>query len=568
MGVLASLFKSESVNLAPDSDFWYQPVGIDSAAGMRVTAETAMRLSAVYACVRVLAETMASMPLEVFKLLADGSKLIAHDHPVYKVLQAPNKWQTSFEWREMMHSHLELRGNAYSFILDGPKGPIDQLVPIHPDRVQVKRYTDGSLTYHIRMLNGTMETFMPEEIFHLRGLSLDGYTGLSPISIQREVIGKGLAEQDYGARFLNNNAKPGLVLVHPGKLGQQAADRLKQSVQESYTGANRHKTMVLEEGMKVQVVGITNKDAQFLESMKYTDAQIAGIFRVPPHMVGILDKATHSNVEHMGIEFTTYTVVPRARRWQGVIVRDLMFDLPGETEDDEYLVEFIIDGLNRGDKKSRYESYAVGRNAGFLDTNMILREEGKNPVKHGDGDFWVPVNMRVANDPSTWPDAGIDSVDAAGSGAGDSGSDGTGDTGSQGVIVPPAKIAKPSSRLIQQFKHMAASALMKAESLSRSISKRMARKEGAALAKMLASHRGNAEMFCLKATEFYAGHKDVLRDSLQIPADVANQYCDGQYAMLCRDAVEGDWDIVEARIRSIQNDHEVLAAMAMEMQPA
>jgi HK97 family phage portal protein len=413
LGLLASLFRADDqagFNTAPDSDFWYTPIGLESATGLRVTPDTAMRLSAVFGCVRVAAETMASMPLVVRRKLPDGGTELAEQHPLYELLHdKPNYWQTSFEWIEMMQGHLELRGNAYSLIQPGPNGAVDQLIPLHPDRVIAKRLQNGRLVYDVRQLDGTSITYTQDEILHLRGWTSDGINGMSPITIVREAVGTGLAAQDYGARFFKNDAKPGGILEHPGKLTEQAARRLRESFQEAQTGSNRHKTALLEEGMKYHELGIKNTDAQFLETRKFSRNEICAIYRIPPHMIGDLERATHSNIEHQGIEFVMYSMLPRVKRWEGILTRDLLSPL-NDLYEDQFEIAFLMDGLLRGDMKSRYDAYKQGRDGGWLSINDVRRKENMNPIDNGD-DYLQPLNMTKAGSPGPDPTQDTGSTD-------------------------------------------------------------------------------------------------------------------------------------------------------------
>ena len=248
------------------------------------------------------------------------------DHPLYSVLHdRPNQWQTSLEWVEMMQAHLDLGGNAFSRIVSGPRGAIDQLVPLHPDLVQVYRLPNGKLKYAVRSrFTAEIDWFLQEEIFHLRGLSSDGLVGLSPIAQQRETIGNGLAMDDSSGRFFLNGARPSGVLEYPGKFKDDSArQKFGESWRQAHAQENQHKVAV-QDGMKYTALGVTNADAQFLEMRKYTDNQICGIYRVPPHKIAILERATNNNIEWLGMEFKNDCAGPMAVRWERRINADLM----------------------------------------------------------------------------------------------------------------------------------------------------------------------------------------------------------------------------------------------------
>lgn len=371
--------------------------GSQSSSGARVNASSAMQLSAVFSCVRVISESVASLPIELYQRNNDGGKQRAPGHPLYKLLKtSPNGWQTSLEFIEMMQAHVELRGNAYAYI-SRLGGNVEELIPLHPDRIEMLVAPDLTITYKYTQPDGRIKTLSQSDVFHLRGMSSDGFRGLSMLSVAREPIGMGLSMQEHGARLFANGARPGLVLKHPGKLSKEAHENLRNSWNDNYGGAaNSGKTALIEEGMSVEKIGMTNDDAQWLESRKLTRSEICGMFRVPPHKIGDLDRATFSNIEHQSIEFVTDAVLPRVRRWEQAIARDLIL-VP-----DKYFAEFNIAGLLRGDIKSRYESYAIARQWGWLSVNDIRRMENLNPVDNGDT-YLQPLNMQPAGAPITPP---------------------------------------------------------------------------------------------------------------------------------------------------------------------
>lgn len=363
--------------------------GTDSAAGMPVTEETAMRIAAVNACVRVIAETVASLPLNVYQRTDERSRIRAIRHPLYRLLHdRPNSWQTSFEFRELLQNHLCLRGRAYAYKLR-VGGEISELIPFNPDLVTVEQTPDYRLVYTVsRSDTGRGPLVLKqEEVLHLRGLSSDGVDGRNVIADARETLGTALAMQAYAGRFFRNDATPSVVLSHPGKLSKEAATRLEESWNASHSGpVNARRTAVIEEGMKVEKLSVAPEDAQFLESRKYSRAEIAGLFRVPPHMIGDLERATFSNIEHQAIDFVTHCIRPWLVRWEQALHRDL-FVAPIL-----YFPEFNVDALLRGDTLSRYNAYAVGRQWGWLSANDIRDRENMNPIEGGDT-YLTPGNM-------------------------------------------------------------------------------------------------------------------------------------------------------------------------------
>lgn len=367
--------------------------GQASASGAFVSADSAMRVAAVNAAVSVIAKTIASLPLHVYERRADGGKARASTHPLYELLHsAPNAWQTSFEFRSMMQWHLCLRGNAFALIVWADRDRVLELIPLNPDRMKVSQAEDMTLVYEYQREDGRRVPFQADEILHLRGLTSDGILGRSVLSDARDVIGIAQATQEYAGRLFKNDATPGMVIKSPKPLGKDAATRLRDSWNDAFAGSsNARKTAVLEDGLTVERLSMTADDAQFLETRKLTRSEIAGLFGVPGHLIGDLERATFSNIEHQGIEFATHCIRPWAVNWEQAISRALL------TAPRKYFAEFNLDALTRGDLKSRYDAYAVGRNWGWLSANDIRALENMNPVSGGDA-YLQPLNMQRAGD--------------------------------------------------------------------------------------------------------------------------------------------------------------------------
>ena len=380
---------ASSGDRSPYGEFWFEPVSARTGSGMRVSPDSALRLAAVYACVRILAETMASLPLVVYQRRADGGKDKVTDHWLYRLIaKRPNRFQNPFEWREMLQGHLALRGNAYNQIITNPRGEIIELMPIHPDRVKIELLPSGEYRYRVTDRAGT-EVILPRgEVWHLRGLSSDGLMGMSPIELARENLGMALAAQDYGARFFANDAKPtGGWIEFPGSFKDNEAKKVfRESYQQAQSGANRGKVLVLENGMKVHEVGVTNKDAQFLELRKFQITDIARLFRVPPHMIADLERATFSNIEQQSLEFVMHTMTPWAERWEASIESELLLD------GDDIEIEFDFANLMRGDAASRSSYYQSGIQNGWLTRNEARIAENLNPIDGLDQPL-RPLNM-------------------------------------------------------------------------------------------------------------------------------------------------------------------------------
>lgn len=391
MGILSFFdrFRASSDDRSAWGDFWFEPLAARSVSGLRVSPDASLRLSAVYACVRILSETMASLPIVLYRKRPDGGKDRVTDHWLHPLLcRRPNRHQNPFEWREMLQGHLALRGNAYNQIISNPRGEIVELVPIHPDRVRIELLRSGEFRYRVTDRFGD-ETILPRgDVWHLRGLSSDGLLGMSPIELARESLGMALAAQEYGARFFANDAKPtGGWIEFPGSFKDAEAKKIfRESYQSAQSGANRGKVLVLENGMKFHEVGVTNKDAQFLELRKFQITDIARIFRVPPHMIADLDRATFSNIEQQSLEFVMHTMTPWAERWEASIGSELLLD------GDDLEVEFDFANLMRGDAASRSAYYQSGIQNGWLTRNEARIAENLNPLDGLDEPL-RPLNM-------------------------------------------------------------------------------------------------------------------------------------------------------------------------------
>ena len=386
-------FRASSDDRSTWGDFWFEPISVRSATGLRVSPDGALRLSAVYACVRILSETMASLPIVLYRKREDGGKDRVTDHWLYRLLcRRPNRYQNPFEWREMLQGHLALRGNAYCQIITNPRGEINELLPIHPDRVRVEVMRSGEFRYRITDRFGDETVLARSAVWHLRGLSSDGVMGMNPIELARESLGIALAAQDYGARFFANDAKPsGGWIEFPGSFKDPEAKKVfRESYQAAQSGANRGKVLVLENGMKFHEVGVTNKDAQFLELRKFQITDIARLFRVPPHMIADLDRATFSNIEQQSLEFVMHTMTPWAERWEASIEAELLLD------NDPLEIEFDFANLMRGDAASRSAYYQSGIQNGWLTRNEARIAENLNPIDGLDEPL-RPLNMVEEN---------------------------------------------------------------------------------------------------------------------------------------------------------------------------
>ncbi len=367
-----------------------------TTSGKPVNERTAMQTTAVYACVRILAEAVASLPLHVYEYQDDGGKKLVHDHPLYYLLHdEPNPEMTSFVFRETLMSHLLIWGNAYAQIIRDGAGRVLGLYPLLPDKMDVQRDDKGNI-YYVYSRNSDENPMFKEygniklkaeDVLHIPGLGFDGLIGYSPIAMAKNAVGMTLACEEYGASFFANGANPGGVLEHPGVLKDPS--KVRESWNSVYRGvSNAHKIAVLEEGMKYQQIGIPPEEAQFLETRKFQINEIARLYRIPPHMVGDLDKSSFSNIEQQSLEFVKYTLDPWVIRWEQSLQRSLL--LPGEKG--KYFIKLNVDGLLRGDYQSRMNGYAVGRQNGWFSANDIREMENMNPIPDEEGGNLYLIN--------------------------------------------------------------------------------------------------------------------------------------------------------------------------------
>lgn len=360
-----------------------------TAAGVTVTPENALQVMAVYACVKVLAESLASLPMVLFEQ-SGRAKQRATTHPLYPVLHdLPNPEMTSLELRETLMGHLALRGNAYANKVFDGAGRIVELWPLRPDKTEIKRSATGELYYEYTLPGGEKRYLASYEVMHIRGLSPDGIKGYSPISLARQAVGLAMATEEFGAKFFGNGARATTVLKYPTKLSDKARDNILTSWNAHHQGLqNAHRVAILEEGMDIVQIGMAPEDAQFLQTRKFQKSEIAGFYRVPPHMVADLEHATFGNIEHQSLEFVTYTLAPWLVRWEQAAYRDLL--TPEERK--RYFVKFQVNALLRGDIESRFNAYASAHNNGWMNANEIRELEDLNPYDGGDA-YLMPLNM-------------------------------------------------------------------------------------------------------------------------------------------------------------------------------
>lgn len=363
-------------------------------SGETVNEKSAMQIATVYACVRLLAETVAGLPLHMYRYINDTDKERAKDHPLYKLLyRQPNPEMTSFSFRETMMTHLLLWGNAYAQIIRDGRNNILSLYPLLPENMEVDRDKQGRIVYiytsysdETPKLQNKQVIFRADEIFHIPGLGFNGLIGFSPIAMMKNSLGMNLAVEKYGSAFFKNGAQPSGVLEHPGVL--KNPEKIRENWSDVYGGPNNaHKVAVLEEGMQYKAISLPPEDSQFLSTRQFGVNEICRIFRVPPHMVQDLSHATFSNIEHQSIDFVVHTLTPWLVRWEQSIIKDLL--LP--EEQDTFFPKFNVDGLLRGDYASRMSGYATGISNGFLSPNDVHRLENMDliPTDKGGDSYYL-----------------------------------------------------------------------------------------------------------------------------------------------------------------------------------
>lgn len=361
----------------PDSDWWYKPV---SGSKWFVSTESAMRITAVWACVRVIAETIGSLPCAVYRRTNDGRQ-VDRNHALYYLLHdAPNPDMTAMEFWELAAKNLCLSGNFYARIVTNVRGDVVRLVPLSPTDMRVARDPETGVmvyTYGREMMTAS-------DVLHIPGLGYDGegnLTGYSPVSYMAQSLGMTQDAEGYGANFFRNNATPPAYMSVPQALSNEARKNLQNWLLDNFGGVrNAGKIGVLEQGAMIHTVAINHRDMQFLELRQYQKADICSIFRVPPHMIQDLTRSTNNNIEHQGIDFATHTIRP----WLTRIEKRINMQLFGPREATSYYAEFNMDALLRGDAASRATFYSSMRNIGVLNANEIRAKENMNPYSGGE----------------------------------------------------------------------------------------------------------------------------------------------------------------------------------------
>ena len=477
---------------APWDDYWYNPIGMGSSSGMRITEASAKRIATVLACVNIIGRNLGMVPCKIMTEAPDGSKRIVDHHPIYDVLYSrPNAQQTAFEWKKMMQGHLELRGNANTEIKPGPRGAVDQLIPMNPDRVRVERVrATGDLRYQYDdPLTDRTRVLLQEEVFHLRNFSDDGAVGQSTIGMACDTFGLALAMQDYAARFVKNDGRPPFAFEGTNFKTPAARDEFIRNWQEQQTGANRGKAAVLPIGVTIKELGVKPIDQQLLDARKFSRIEICSIFPVPPHMIGETEKtATYASVEQFNIFFAVQCMLSRFVNWEQTIQRDLLTS-------PKYFSKFFMAALLRGDTASRFAAYHQAIGDGWMCQDEVRALEDMNRMPNGWGaNYRVPVNtVRIdleGQQPKQLPQRAADTEDDDPA-AGDQGGGGD-EAGSANAIATQ----------------------MHLKALATSAADRCVRKEISALRRMVERDSSGYD-----AEEFYDGQLNFVANAMALTVD-------------------------------------------------
>jgi HK97 family phage portal protein len=402
MGLWSRFFggKTKSTSESPASWFvdWVRG-GESTTAGVHVTPDSSMRLAAVWACVRNRADDVGKVPCFLYRKLPSGGKERADDHPAFNLIRyQPNAYQTAFEFKQLMQAWVDLEGNAYAVKEFDVRAKITALHPVHPRCVTVLRVPGTrELYYKIQIAGQEPETIPAEGMVHLRGLTLDGFIGVSPITYHRETIGLAIGAQRYGASFFGNSAQPNGALKVPHLLDPAAADKLRSDWERKFRGSeNANRLAIFDGGMEWVATGMKNTDAQYLEARKFQNSQIYALYRMPPHKVGDLERSTNNNIEHQALEYVGDCLMPEFTRWEQTLRRDLLT----ETEQKTYFFEFMTNALLRGDFASRMAGYAIARNWGIYSADDVRDLENMNRIPNKKGQVYLqPLNMVEAGTP-------------------------------------------------------------------------------------------------------------------------------------------------------------------------
>lgn len=407
MSFLAKIWKPEGSSNGqwPYTNQWLRDlfVGRPTHSGIQLSEHKALTHSAVFACVHILAQTLAMLPLNVYRTMPNGGKSKAAEHGLNRILHSvPNPEMNSFIFRETMQGHLGLWGNCYAEIQRNGFGDIVALWPLRPDRTKPVRDPETKeLKFRVSFQNGETVYLPRQLVFHVPGFGFDGLVGYNPIDIAAQAIGLGLAAEEFGARFYSNGGTVGGVVETEQELGEDGRKNVRESFEEMHQGlSNAHRLMILEDGLKYKQVGIPPQTAQHIESRNFQIEDIARFYHMPLHMIQSLLRSTNNNIETQSLEFVKYTFMPWIVRWEQSQNMQLLTEIEQTLR--QMFTKFNANALLRGDSKSRSEFYHNARLDGWMNADMILELEDMNPIggREGQG-FWMPQNYHYADEPAS-----------------------------------------------------------------------------------------------------------------------------------------------------------------------
>lgn len=383
-----------------ESRVWLSP----RQAGVTVTEDTALTYSAVWACVRVISETIAALPWQVYRRTDDGREAL--DSNLRWLLNGqPCPEMTAAAFREALVAHALTWGNGYAEIQRNDAGRVESLWLLPPDRVTPKRSDAGELFYEVASQTGITYPLPASKVFHLHGLSFDGLVGYSPVRMAARAIGLGIAQDAFGQAFYNNGTTFGGMVEVPATMSAQQIKDMEAYLNDRHGGPDKaFRVRVAPAGTKYTNAGMPLTDAQFIESRRFAVNEIARWYRVPPHKIADLERSTNNNIEHQSIEFVTDTLVP----WLTRLEQEANIKLVGPRAQGNVYTKFNVNALMRGDSKSRAEFYRTMTQIGAMTINEVRALEEMNGVG-GDGDeLLVQLNQttlqRLVAEPEPQPD--------------------------------------------------------------------------------------------------------------------------------------------------------------------
>lgn len=571
LGDLVGAIVRPRADANPDDERWWtgsSPIAMTST-GAPVSPAVALQVSCYFQGMRLIAETLGSLPLKLYRERGDGGKDQVRDHELWRTLRRQaNPWQTAQQWRETMTAHAITWGAGYSkkvWTRDDSGAPRLELHPLDPDAVTVEQLATGRLRFRVRKPDTTEEVLLQEEVFRVQGLGVHRFMGATTVLLARESIALWIAQEKFAATYFGQGASQGVWLEHPRKLSTDAYNRLKESAAQRYSGpANWHKVQIAEEGMKPHAIGFNAEESQLVEAREAQVLEIARWLNIPEHMLRAGKQPTFASVEQFAREFVDYTIRPWAVRWEAAIDRDLV-------DEDDVFAEHLLDGLLRGNTTDRANAYRTFVETGVMTRNEVRLRENLNPLPGLDEPL-TPLNMSRTTDAGGEADNEDEEKDASATQESDStetlsraaayldslrsrhGEDGL-------ALVLRAVAAGASGERAEPLPARTASAeSIRLRAIAQASAARLVRKELARLRDLAVRNPTDQAAFLRAAEDFYAQHQTLIAETLQIPTALARDYCDNHVAELAERglAAPGAWE-------TTATDH--LTALAVEETP-